>query len=197
MTGGGGLFDSPQFVFNVGGGPNGSFRVHHFGGGVPGGGRTASTSSRRGVNPQNAETPDLKTTLLRLFPFLLFFLLPLISSWFGGQTPTTPTVRFESPMPPQTEHRVTPKLHVDYYVNPNDIADYTSRKLNQFDHRVEVQYVSKLQHNCESELLRRERLIQEAQGWFSSDTEKIKLARTMVLHNCKKLDELHLRRTPY
>lgn len=192
---GGGFFDSPQFVFNLGGGPGGGFRVHQFGG-MPGQ-RTTSTSTRRAASTQNTDPPDLMTTLLRLLPFFLFFLFPLISNWFAGQTPTTPTVRFEAPIPPHTEHRITPKLHVDYYVNPNDIADYSSRKLNQFDQRVEVQYVSKLQHNCESELLRREGLIQEAQGWFSSDTEKIKRARAMVLHNCKKLDELHLKRTPY
>lgn len=86
--------------------------------------------------------------------------------------------------------RTTPKLKVDYYINPVDVDDYSNRKFSQLDQRVEVEYVNKLRYECESEVQMRERMIQEAQGWFFPDVEKMKEARAMELKSCRRLDAL-------
>ena len=55
-------------------------------------------------------------------------------------------------MSPHTLHRTTPKLNIDYFVNPRDVDDYSARKFRQLDQRVEVDYVTKLRYECDSEI---------------------------------------------
>jgi DnaJ family protein B protein 12 len=89
--------------------------------------------------------------------------------------------------------RTTPKLNIDYFINPKDVDDYNTRKFRSLDQRVEVDYVSKLRYECESEVLARDRMIQDAQGWFFPDVEKMKAARSMELKSCRRLDSLKAR----
>lgn len=86
--------------------------------------------------------------------------------------------------------RTTPKLHLNYFVNPVDVEDFSARKLKQLDQRVEVDYVTSIRYECESEVQARERMIQEAQGWFFPDVEKMKEARALELKSCRRLDQL-------
>lgn len=86
--------------------------------------------------------------------------------------------------------RTTPKLNINYFVNPLDVEDLSPRKLRQLDQRVEVDYVSALQYECNSEVNLRDRKIQEAQGWFFPDVDKMKEARAMELKSCRKLESL-------
>ncbi|KAH8697185.1 hypothetical protein BGW36DRAFT_358988 [Talaromyces proteolyticus] len=173
----------PQFVFNMGGGPG--FRVHQFGGNRP----------RRRPREANAQTEPASpgwASLTQLLPLILLFVVPLLSSLFSGgsSTPSVPTVRFDGPVSPHTMHRTTPKLKVDYYINPHDVDDFSNRKFNQLDSRVELEFVNKLRWECDDEVQERERRIQEAQGWFFPDVEKMKEARAMELKACRRLDNL-------
>src|SRR4051794_24320604 len=99
----------------MGGGPG--FRVHQFGGPRP----------RRRPHEANgdgeAATPTLSSSLSNLLPLLILFLLPIISSLFSPSTPTPagPSFRFDSPSPPHTMHRTTPRLKVNYYLNPEEV----------------------------------------------------------------------------
>jgi len=86
--------------------------------------------------------------------------------------------------------RTTPKLDINYYVNPVDVEDFSARKFRQLDQRVELDYVSSLRYACDAEVNARERKIQEAQGWFFPNVEKMKEARAMELTNCRRLDSL-------
>ncbi|KAH0548465.1 hypothetical protein GP486_007943, partial [Trichoglossum hirsutum] len=61
-------------------------------------------------------------------------------------------------------HRTTPRLKVDYYLNPEEVSDWSLRKLSQLDAKAEVNYVNKLQMECENEIDQRGRLMQDAQG---------------------------------
>lgn len=134
---------------------------------------------------------DVWSFLRRLLPLLLLFLLPLLSSLFSGpSTPAGPSYRFDAAVPPHTMGRTTPKLNVNYYVNPLDVEDYSARKFRQLDQRVEVDYVSLLRYECEHEVNARDRKIQEAQGWFFPDVDKMKEARAMELKSCRRLDSL-------
>jgi DnaJ family protein B protein 12 len=168
----------------MGGGPG--FRVHQFGGQRP-------RRRPREANGQTEQPPASGwASLTQLLPLILLFVLPLLSSLFSGGSPTTPgpTYRFDGPVSPHTMHRMTPKLKLDYYVNPQDVDDFSTRKLNQLDSSVELDFVNKLRYECEDEVNDRERKIQEAQGWFFPDVEKMKEARAMELKSCRRLDAL-------
>ena len=69
--------------------------------------------------------------------------------------------------------------------------------MNQLDQKAEVNYVSKLRYDCELEIQGRERLMQEAQGWFFQDVEKMRAARNLDLRSCRRLDELRVGRGGY
>lgn len=186
------MFDAgPQFVFNLGGGPG--IRVHQFGGARP-------RRRPRDANGNSTEpAPSTLSALSNLLPLLILFVLPLLSSLFSSSTttPAGPSFRFDSPVPPHTLQRTTPRLKVDYFINPNEVADWSNRKMNQLDQKAEVNYVSKLRYDCELEIQGRERLMQEAQGWFFQDVEKMRAARNVDLRSCRRLDELRVGRGGY
>lgn len=169
-------------MFNMGGGPG--FRVHQFGG-------TRPRRRPREAAAASEPPPSGWAYLQQLLPLILLFVLPLLSSLFSGSsTPSGPTYRFDTAVPPHTMQRTTPKLKVDYFINPVDVEDYSARKFHQLDQRVEVDYVTKLRYECEAEVQHRERMIQDAQGWFFPDVEKMKEARAMELKSCRRLESL-------
>ena len=175
----------PQFVFNMGGGPG--FRVHQFGGSRP-------RRRPRDANSQPGEAaPTGLSSLTQFLPLLLLFVLPLLSSLFSSSTPSGPSFRFDTPAPPHTLKRTTPKLKLNYFVDPTEVEDYGPRKLHQLDQKVEVDYVSNLRYECENEVQARDRMLQEAQGWFFPDVEKMKEARSLELRSCRKLESLNQR----
>ncbi|EEP77057.1 conserved hypothetical protein [Uncinocarpus reesii 1704] len=180
---GGGMFDAgPSFVFNMGGGPG--IRVHQFGGARP-------RRRPRDANQQSEGASPGGFSLSQFLPLILLFLFPLISSLFSSSTPSGPSFRFDTASPPHTLHRTTPKLKINYYLNPTEVEDYSSRKLRQLDQKVEVNYVSNLRYECENEVRTRDRMVQDAQGWFFPDVEKMKKARQLELRSCKKLESLN------
>ncbi|TAQ85071.1 hypothetical protein B7494_g6590 [Chlorociboria aeruginascens] len=133
--GGGGrgpIFDQgPGFVFNLGGGPG--IRVHQFGGARP---------RRRPRDPNATEEPaSLRSTIIGLLPLLIIFILPLLSSLYqGGASTATPSMRFDGSKAPHTQHRITKKMKVDYYINPVDVEHYTPYKFTQLDYIAEVNF---------------------------------------------------------
>lgn len=178
----GGGFGGPGFMFNMGGGPG--IRVHQFGGGHP---------RRRPHNHQDAPRNHSPLEALRsLLPLLLLFVIPLLSSFFGGGSSsyTGPTLRFDAALPPHTLGRTSNRLHVPYWVNPADVSDYTDRKWKDLDKLAEGHYVGTLNTECEIEQNTRTRLINEAHGFFFTDQAKLDQARRMDMSSCKKLQEL-------
>lgn len=183
--GGGGMFDNgPQYVFNLGGGPG--FRVHQFGGGRP-------RRRPREANGTTDEPPQTTTSALsNLLPLLILFILPLLSSIFSTTTPAGPSFLFDSPKDPYTMHRRTSRLKINYYINPKDVVDYSGRKMSELDRLAENKYVSDLQYECQAEQRQRNRLIDEAQGWFFQDEDKIRKARNLDMRSCRRLQEVGL-----
>lgn len=176
--------DGPGFVFNMGGGPG--IRVHQFGGRAP---------RRRPRDPNAPEEPppSLRDILKGLLPLLLVLFLPLLSSIFSGSGSSSgPSMRFDAAVPPHTMARHTNKMKVDYWVNPVEVDGYTSRQFANLDQTAEIQYVQQLRVNCEDEVEQRNRLVQEAQGWFVQDTSKMQRARNMEMRNCRKLESMGL-----
>jgi DnaJ family protein B protein 12 len=178
------MFDTgPQFVFNLGGGPG--IRVHQFGGGRP---------RRRPREAGAADTPEqtLRSTIAGLLPILILFIVPLLSSLFSGgeSVPAGPQFRFTKADPPYTLHRESKNLHVDYFVNPLEVADFTNKKFSQLDQRAEQTYTKALRIECEHEVDRRQRVVNEAQGWLFQDPDKMKQARGMEMKACRKLEAM-------
>lgn len=175
----------PQFVFNMGGGPG--FRVHQFGGARP---------RRRPREPQPEQPPLSAWDVIRQFlPLFLLFIIPLLSSFLSSSSSAAagPSFRFDAAVPPHIMQRTTPRLNVNYYVSPTDVEDFTSRKFQQLDQRVEVDYVNKLRYECDNEERIQSRMIQDAQGWFFPDVDKLREARTMKKKSCRKLDQVRAR----
>jgi DnaJ family protein B protein 12 len=169
-------------VFNMGGGPG--IRVHQFGGARP---------RRRPRDPNEPPEPpaNLMSTILGLLPLIALFILPLLSSLFSGsETAAGPSMRFDGPVAPHTEHRLTNRLKVDYYVNPAEVAQYNPHKLSQLDKKAEASYIQQLNIGCQEELDMQQRLVNEAQGWFIQDADKMQQARMMKMKNCDRLESL-------
>ena len=180
--GGMGGFGGPGFVFNMGGGPG--IRVHQFGGDRP---------RRRPHNHENAQPTSPLETLRSLLPLLLLFVLPLLSSIFSGSgsSYTGPSVRFgSSAIPPHTLSHTSARLNVPYWVNPVEVQEFTPKKWKELDKIAEGKYVGQLSAECEWEQAQRQRLANEAQGFFFTDQHKLDQARRMEMPSCRRLGEV-------
>ncbi|KAL8694546.1 MAG: hypothetical protein Q9218_000802 [Villophora microphyllina] len=177
----GGFDAGPQFVFNLGGGPG--FRVHQFGGGRP-------RRRPREANGDSGQAPQSTMSVLsNLLPLLILFVLPLLSSIFSSSTPSGPSLRFDSPEPPFTMRRTMPRLRVDYYLNPAEVEDYSNRNFRDLDRRAENNYVTNLQYDCQLEMRTRNRMMDDAQGWFFQDVEKMREARSYEMRSCRSMSD--------
>ncbi|KAI0911740.1 DUF1977-domain-containing protein [Ustulina deusta] len=188
--GGGGFETGPQFVFNVGG--NRGFRVHQFGGGAP---RRRPRGDGQPGQPQQPATGW--ETFVGLLPILFLFVFPLLSSLFSGfgeSQPAVPNMVFDTPLPPQTYQRTTPKLQVDYFVDPNDIAGWQDQRLRQLDKEAEVGFLRALRRRCDTEMRTKQDLADKAQGWFFPDPDKMKIARDFETPSCTRLDSIGMGR---
>jgi len=180
----GGFDTGPGFVFNLGGGPG--VRVHQFGGGRPR--RRPGTAQ-----PANSEAQGASSAFANLLPLLFLFVLPLLSSLFSGSTtPAGPSVVFESPRPPHTLERVSSRIKLHYFVNPNDVQDYNPKKWRKLDETSENQYVHAINSRCQNEKFAQRKAMEDAQGWFGVDAVAMDSARKMELRNCQKLRKLGL-----
>lgn len=182
-------FDTgPQFVFNFGGGPG--IRVHQFGGARP------RRRPREAQGPQAEQGFNLQT-LLGLLPVLIFFIVPLLTSIFSGESSSasaTPRMVYDNPLHPYTEGRATPNLKVNYFVNPADIQSYTKSKLSQMDRTAEVNLVRHLRNECDNEMMYKQRLRDAAQGWFYQDPDKMATAHAYKMPSCERLQTLGVSR---
>lgn len=174
-------FDSPGFVFNLGGFGGPGVRVHQFGGPTP----------RR--RPATHGQPNETSLFSSLLPLLILFVLPLLSSLFGSgsswSSSSSTYVSFDR-VPPYTQPRTSTRLGVPYFVDPVTVHEFSSRQWKDLDKSAESRYVQKLGRKCEDQRLRRESLFREAQGWFSVDEEKERQAREVDMSSCRKLREL-------
>jgi DnaJ family protein B protein 12 len=175
----------PGFVFNLGGGPG--IRVHQFGGGAPR--RRPGTAQPPGNEPQ----PSLSSTLSNLLPLLFLFVLPLLSSLFGGSsTAAGPSLVFEQPKPPYTKERISSRLKVHYYVDPREVHEYSLKQWRKLDQDAENTYVTGIHARCQKEQFEQRKMMEDAQGWFYVDQEAMDRARHMDMKNCKKLNKMGL-----
>lgn len=92
--------------------------------------------------------------------------------------------------PPHTKKVSLPRVKgVHFWVNPAEYNELNRRQQNDLLHRVEVKYVSDLKIRCIAEQQHRQRLVEEAQGWFSTDEAKLEQARKLKMEACKAFDQ--------
>jgi DnaJ family protein B protein 12 len=180
----GGGFDTGGFVFNMGGGGPG-VRVHQFGGGRPR--RRPGTAAAAG---QEQQPPSASSALSALLPLLFLFILPLLSSLFGGSTPNSPSVVFDNPRGAYSQGRTSNKLNVPYWVNPAEVKDYSRKEFRKLDDFAENKYIHTVNVRCEHERHQQQKLREEAMGWLSNDEVKMEKARKMPMPNCRKLRDM-------
>ena len=188
LFGNGGLGGS-SFVFS---GPGG-IRVHQFGGNRPRR-RPPGTGGQ-----QQEEAPNMSNALLNLLPIiLLFVVMPLLSSIFGGGEASfrAPPISLDSSNTARhlTHSRVTRGLEVEYFYNPRDVAKYDSSKWSQLDNYAESNMMQNLKGQCIQEEHNQQRLFTESQGWFSIDREKEEMARNMPKPSCERYVKLDRKR---
>ena len=131
--------------------------------------------------------------LKNLLPLILLFILPILSSIFSPSDtmPSGPEVRY-APEPPYTVQRTTPNYSFDFYVSQQDIDDYTPKILKQLARSVERKKINELQLQCQGERQQKARLINQAQGWFLPDTEKLREAHRLEMRHCEQLSSLNI-----
>jgi DnaJ family protein B protein 12 len=131
-------------------------------------------------------------------PLIMIILLPLLLSLLSAHSAETgPTFRYGSPEKPYTLHRTTPRFNIDYYLNPKEVTGYSKRQLSRIDNNAEARYVVDLSDKCDLEVERKKRLVQEAQGWFSVDEDKMQQANEFEMKSCNRLDQLRIPRQNY
>lgn len=171
-----GFGGGPGFVFNMGGGPG--IRVQQMGGGFP---------RRRPHNHANPEPTSTFAAIQGLLPIILLVLVPLLSSLFADSGPTYPAFKWDA-SPPQTQLHTSYRLKVPYYVNPIDVQDYTYKKWKELDKVAETRFVHHLDAECQWEQNQRQRMFQEAQGFWRRDEEKWEAARQFQMPSCQRLE---------
>lgn len=101
---------------------------------------------------------------------------------------------FDIPEYPYVQERITPKLNVRYYVNPTEIKTYSKSQLSRLDNNADITLVRHLRAECENEMLHKQRLYDQAQGWFTQDPDKMEVANRFQTASCRRLDSLGVAR---
>lgn len=97
---------------------------------------------------------------------------------------------FNGPAPPLTHKLVSDYHKVPFWVNKEEVKDYTKKQKRTLSDRAERSYVHHLQVGCDNERNEQAQLAQEARGWFFEDEAKMDRARRLPMTSCKKLNEI-------
>lgn len=211
FQGGGRPFDDDIFNLFFGGGPsqtftfgNGGFQFQTFGGGDPFMRQRRSQfqqhqqhqhqqQARGGASRRNGQQqePSLIESLKQLVPILLLLFAIVLSAIFSDSD-EIPNYSFTKTRSFSTK-RTTPNYKIPYFVEKSfDKKAYTSKQLKKFDLKIENIYIQDKRNKCSREQLLRNQMIDDAQGWFSTDQEKLRKAQKLPMPNCQALQDLNL-----
>lgn len=150
------------------------------------------TPRRRPRNPQDGPEPqaDFKHMLVQFLPIILFFLLPVLGSLWSSST-AGPSFSLHNAQSPYTKQIKTSSHKIPFWVNPDEYNDLTRSQKHRLDQDVVQSTVNELAFKCQQEKNEQRQVVDDAQGWFSVDQDKIKKARNMKLKSCERLQELN------
>lgn len=195
FAGGGGQAFTEDDLFNMffGGGGGGAqgfrfggngFQFHQFGGGSPFDQQRRQQQPRQNTRNPRQQEPLALDTLKQLLPMLLIFVVPMLLSLFTGGEDNLPKYSFTrlSKYPSKRQMPRTQKL---YYV-PEKLAKRSKDQLDNFDRKVEQNYIYELTEKCMREQRAKMELMEEGQGWFKRDDRKVKRAEKMRTPSCEE-----------
>lgn len=170
--------------------------------------RRAGANGAGGNGARDSELP-WSQYIIQFLPLIIIIVSILLNSLGGGSNSSNsynrnvrefhgrvPSFKLE-PTNDLNVQRSTPNFNVNYYISEKTMDDFNGRKnsekeLKGLDKYVEGQYVEGLNINCLRERHKKEQMIEQAQGIFFSDWDKIAEANRMEMPNCERLSELHL-----
>lgn len=143
-----------------------------------------------GTRAESEEEASFLTTLRHLAPILIFLLIPILSALFSD---STPEYSYHQTRKYNTQ-RVTPKFNIPFYVTPNfkEANNLDTKQLKNFDKKVENLYIQDRRNKCSREQVRKNELMDDAQGFFFTDYDKLERAEKMAMPNCEILRNLNL-----
>lgn len=143
---------------------------------------------RRRHEEQQRRQPTGWDTILQILPLAVIIIAMLFSTILQDDTPDysfKKTSRFNV-------QRATPKHNIPFYVKPGFTDNLNDRKLKNFDNKVEALYVRDTQNNCAREQIKRNDMMEDAQGWFFTDQRRLERAQNMPMPSCQRLKDLGL-----
>lgn len=183
---GGGMPQGGAQTFTFG---NNGFSFNTFGGGQDFFSNTRAQQrrqQRRRHEEQQRKQATGWDTIVQILPLVVILLGMLLSTLFADDAPDysfTKTAKFNV-------KRTTPAHKIPFFVKPGFTKDINDRQLRNFDKKVEALYVRDTQNNCAREQIKRNDLMEDAQGWFFTDQRKLDQALKMPMPNCKRLRDL-------
>lgn len=198
---GGGAFEDEIFnMFFGGGGPsqtftfgNNGFQFQSFGGGDPFMRQRRAQQTRAAPRRTSGQEPQpsLSESIKQLIPVLLLLFAVVMSAFFSDSD-SIPDYSFTKTRAFSTA-RYTPHYKIPFYVDKSfDKKTFTSRQLKNFDLKVENLYIQDKRSKCSREQTIRNQMVEDAQGWFSTDYEKMRKAQQFPMPNCQALRDLNL-----
>ncbi|KAK8439938.1 Chaperone protein dnaJ [Candidozyma auris] len=185
---GGGMPQGQTFTFG-----NNGFTFNTFGGvpedfftNVRARSQQRRQQERRYEEQQRRKQPSGWDTIMQILPLIIIILGMLLSTLFAEDTPDfsfSKTSKFNV-------QRKTPVHNIPFYVKPGFTKDISDRQLKNFDKKVEASYIRDTQNNCAREQIKRNDLMEDAQGWFFTDQRKLEQAEKMPMPNCRKLRDM-------
>lgn len=158
-------------------------------------------------NNNNGSNQPWSQYLIQFLPLIIILISVIINSLSDNSNSNTDGYRnvreFSGRIPKfsfePTENinveRSTPLYNINYYIEQKTFDNFNGRKnpekeLKGLDKFVETQYIDRLSLSCLREKRYKDGLIQQAQGIFFNDWDKIKEANEMPMPNCERLEIL-------
>lgn len=126
---------------------------------------------------------------MNLLPLIVLFVLPMLSTLLSGSGLSGPEIRDFKDSRFTKTRMSRPRGIYKYWLDPNQVSEYTEKNFYDLDRQAETRYIQRLQYGCQDEVEQRNRMIQDAQGIFFTDHARVDRARKMKLPSCSKLKE--------
>ena len=127
--------------------------------------------------------------IMNLLPLIVLFVLPMLSTLLSGSGLSGPEIRDFKDSRFTKTRMSRPRGIYKYWLDPNQVSEYTEKNFYDLDRQAETRYIQRLQYGCQDEVEQRNRMIQDAQGIFFTDHARVDRARKMKLPSCSKLKE--------
>ena len=86
------------------------------------------------------------------------------------------------------------QVQMSRVLNPAEVEGWADGDLRRLDREAEVGFARALRRACSAEVRTKQTLLDDAQGWFFPDQDKLRVAKEYQMINCQRLDRLGISR---